>query len=99
MLWTGCCVESTVDVPGEGGLEAATDIAQCPVSGGAAFDVGAGAEVHAHAGDNGHAQGAVERLVLAAVDAAGDGVYRWGRDGVDAGEAGEGGFGSDAAQV
>src|SRR5665648_1019251 len=63
-------VEAPVDLAGEVALEAPTDLSEGASLGRAAFDVGAGAWVHAHAGDHGHVQCAVEASVAAAVDPA-----------------------------
>ena len=88
-----------VDLAGEVALEAAADLAEGASFGGAAFDVGAGSRVHAHAGDDGHVERPVEASVTAAVDAVTDGVARGRGDGAGACEAGERGLGSDASQV
>src|SRR5665647_636273 len=82
-------VEAPVDLAGEVALEAPTDLSEGASLGRAAFDVGAGAWVHAHAGDHGHVQCAVEASVAAAVDSVADGVAGGGGDRVHAGEAGE----------
>lgn len=66
---------------------------------GAAFNVGAGAGVHAHVGDDGRVEGSVQSSVFASVDAVPDGVAGGCGDRVDVGEAGERGLGSDAPQV
>ena len=89
----------SVDFAGQLVFETAADLVECASFGGAALDVGAGAGVHAHAGDDGHVEGAVEASVSAAVDAVPDGVPGGRGDRADAGEAGESGLGSDAPQV
>ena len=95
----GCGVEAAVDFVCEVALEAAADFTEGASFGGAAFDVGAGSRVHAHAGDDGHVKGTVEASVTAAVDVVPDGVARGCGDRAGAGEAGERGRGSDASQV
>ena len=67
-------VELPVDLTGEVALERAADLARGAPLRGALVDVGAGLGVHAHAGDDGHVQGAVEASVAAAVDAVSNGV-------------------------
>jgi hypothetical protein len=85
-------VKAAVDLAGEVALEASADLSEGASFGASAFDVGAGAGVHAHAGDDGHVQRAVQAPVAAAVDAVADRVAGGGRDRVHAGEAGEGGL-------
>src|SRR5674476_1064850 len=101
LAFLGCCgaVEVAVDLAGEVALEASTDLAEGAAFSGSALNVGAGGRVHAHAGDDGHVERAVEATVTAAVDAVSDGVAGRRRNWVHAGEAGERRFGSDAAQV
>src|SRR5665647_298947 len=101
LAFLGCCgaVEVAVDLAGEVALEASTDLAEGAAFSGSALNVGAGGRVHAHAGDDGHVERAVEATVTAAVDAVSDGVAGRRRNRVHAGEAGERRFGSDAAQV
>src|SRR5665647_525741 len=101
LAFLGCCgaVEVAVDLAGEVALEASTDLAEGAAFSGSALNVGAGGRVHAHAGDDGHVERAVEATVTAAVDAVSDGVAGRRRNWVHAGEAGERRFGSDAAEV
>ena len=54
-------VELPVDLTGEVALERAADLARGAPLRGALVDVGAGLGVHAHAGDDGHVQGAVNK--------------------------------------
>src|SRR3954470_12936818 len=54
-------VEVAVDLAGEVALEAAADLSGCASFGGPAFDVGAGARVHAHACHDGHVQARLSR--------------------------------------
>lgn len=61
-------VELPVDASGEVTLEAAADVLRGAPFGAAAFDVGAGGGVAAHAGDYGHVQGSVQPPVTAAVE-------------------------------
>src|SRR5665648_316753 len=96
---SGGAVEVAVDLAGEVALEASTDLAEGAAFSGSALNVGAGGRVHAHAGDDGHVERAVEATVTAAVDAVSDGVAGRRRNWVHTGEAGERRFGSDAAQV
>src|SRR5665648_199275 len=69
LAFLGCCgaVEVAVDLAGEVALEASTDLAEGAAFSGSALNVGAGGRVHAHAGDDGHVERAVEATVTAAV--------------------------------
>ena len=103
-LSSRCCsgsrgVELSVDLAGEVALEGASDLTQGAALGCALGDLGTGVGVHAHAGHDGHVEGAVEASVASAVDPVAHGVPGGGRDGVDACEAGEGGFGSNSSQM
>lgn len=98
-LCAGCGVEVSVDFAGQVVFETVVDLVECASFGGTALDVGVGAGVHVHVGDDGHVEGAVEVLVSSAVDAVPDGVPGGRGDRADAGEAGESGLGSDAPQV
>ena len=89
----------SVDLTSEVSLEAATDLSEGAAFCGAAFDVGAGAGVHSHAGDDGHVEGPVQAAITASIDAVPNGVARGGGDRIGAGEAGERGLRSDASQV
>src|SRR5665647_556321 len=62
LAFLGCCgaVEVAVDLAGEVALEASTDLAEGAAFSGSALNVGAGGRVHAHAGDDGHVERAVE---------------------------------------
>src|SRR5690625_5194970 len=95
----GSSVEMAVDLAGEVALERASDLAKGAPLGGALFDVGACVGVHAHPGDYGHVEGAVEASVATSIDSVAHGVPGRRGDWVDAGQAGERSFGADASGV
>ena len=90
-------VEFSVDVSSEVALEAAADLSGCSSFGAAAFDVGAGAGIHAHACDRCHVECLVETAISPGVDAVALCVAGGCWDRACPGEAGEGGFGADAS--
>jgi hypothetical protein len=88
-----------VEVAGEVALEAAGRFAGCFAFVVAAFDVGDGGGVVLAAVEDDCVEGAVEVAVAASVESVADGLAAGGGDRCGAGEAGEGGFVSDAAWV